>query len=59
MMNLSQTPRRLERAPEHVENISIEDKSFTLIKPNLFYAGSCDLGRGLFCRVDLEPGDIW
>lgn len=55
----SHAPSRLQRGSENLETISIEGKSLTLVKPSLFYARDCNLGLGLFCQVDLEPGDIW
>jgi hypothetical protein len=59
MITITHTPPKLERSPSHYETITIAGEEFRLIDPKLFYAGRCSLGRGLFCQIDLEQGDIW
>ena len=38
----------------------VDDTSFTVVDPSYFYSKPVPgMGLGLFCKIDLIPGDIW
>jgi hypothetical protein len=47
-------------APKYFCTAEVEGREFQVVDPNHFFSGpSARGGRGLFCRVSLEPGDLW